>query len=155
MNTWLIHPEFRPKFFSGQRPQHLHLRQRPGIVDPLHTILKTFHAIRGGHADLDKHLQHLDALLISASQPPDDMDIGQAIMRIGQHQKANVRRNAARHKRITDLLPRSVAEFYAVYARAYTVTDSHSGLVCTGQAGLQGCCGNMHDGQHGQNVSHR
>jgi hypothetical protein len=70
----------------------------------------------GGHADLDKHLQRLDDLLISASQPPDDMDIGQAIIRMGRHQEASVGSYAARHKRITDLLPRSVAEFYAAYA---------------------------------------
>jgi hypothetical protein len=75
--------------------------------------LKSFHAIRGGPAGFDKNLQRLDTLLISASQPPDDMDIGQAIMRVGQQQEANVRRNAARHQRITNSLPRSVAEFYA------------------------------------------
>ena len=82
----------------------------------MHTIFKSFHAIRGGPADLDRNLQRLDTLLISASQPPDDIDIGQAIMRVGQQQEANIRRNAARHQRITDLLPRTVAEFYAVYA---------------------------------------
>jgi hypothetical protein len=86
------------------------------MVDPLFAVLKIFHAIRGGSADLDRQLQQLDALLISASQPPDDMDIGPEIMRIGQHQESNDRRNAVRHKRITELLPRSVAEFYAVYA---------------------------------------
>ena len=101
---------------AGPQPQHRHPQHRPGLVDPLLAVLKIFHAIRGGSADLDRQLQHLDALLISASQPPDDMDIGQELMRIGQHQETNDRRNAARHQRITDLLPRSVAEFYAVYA---------------------------------------
>ncbi len=103
---------------AGPQPQHRHPQHRPGMVDPLFAVLKTFHAIqvRGGSADLDRQLQQLDALLISSSQPPDDMNIGQEIMRIGQHQETNDRRNAVRHQRITDLLPRSVAEFYAVYA---------------------------------------
>ncbi len=80
MNTFLtrIHPEFRPKFWQVNR----HNSVTCDNVQSLTYYLGIYHAIRGGHADLDKHLQRLDNLLISASQPPDDMDIGQAIMKV-------------------------------------------------------------------------
>ena len=55
----------------------------------------------------------------------------------------------------------SSAETHIV--RAGTINDkqdqfgccSASGLVCTGQAGLQGCCGGLYDGHDGQNISGR
>jgi hypothetical protein len=124
VNTLVIHNEYILDntllillLSAGQQPICRHPLPRQGIVDLLHTIFKTFHAIRGGDADLKKQLKHLDTLLVSSSQPPDDMDdMGEASMMIGQIQEFNRRRNAARHKQITDLLPRSVAEIFAVYA---------------------------------------
>ncbi len=67
VNTLVIHNEYildntllilLPS--ADQQPLCRHPLPRQGIVDPLHTIFKTFHAIRGGHADLNKQLKHLD-----------------------------------------------------------------------------------------------